>query len=75
MDILGLDEKAAKLFCKRKKMFQSIKSIWNSAKFLKILPNFSLSYISEMFIGNTILIVSESFSELKFLVPILVRCG
>ena len=61
-------------------LFEREKIVLKYQKCLKLCQvsesasDFCLSHFSEMFIGNTILIVLESFSELKFPVAVLVRC-
>lgn len=62
-------------FLVKKRLLSSIRDVWNSAKFLKILP-ISLFYVLlKCLVEKMILIVLKSFRELKFLVAILERFG
>lgn len=59
----------------KKRLLSSIRDVWKSAKFLKILP-ISLFYVLlKCLVEKMILIVLKSFRELKFLVAILERFG
>lgn len=62
-------------FLVKKRLLSSIRDVWKSAKFLKILP-ISLFYVLlKCLVEKMILIVLKSFRELKFLVAILERFG